>query len=205
MRELVLITDEWRGLNEELHVERSDFGATGWKWANTVAGIAGMYGCKSILDYGCGKNTLSRALPYHFDIQSYDPAIPDYSGDPAPADMVVSLDVLEHIEPGLLDNVLSHMRGLTLKIALFVVSTRASNKAMRDRRNAHVIIEPMPWWLERIGRHWRIIRAHDNSEMGYFHQWRRPLRKPTGACGRGTLRYNFTPTPGREFICLCTL
>lgn len=198
-----LISPEWKALNEQLHQERSDFGAGGWRWANAVHQLASEYGCFSILDYGCGKDTLAQMLP--LDIRSYDPAIPKYAAEPQPADMLVCTDVLEHIEPHLLEEVLRHTARLTKTVALFVVGTRASDKAMKDRRNAHLIIEPMNWWLTQIERHWRVVESGDMSTPPMLRRWRRPITKPRGAFGMKARGGGRVVSPaGKEFAAICT-
>lgn len=98
-----------------------------------------------ILDYGCGKSTLQQQLP--FKIQQYDPAVPKYSTLPDPADIVVCTDVLEHIEPDNLGNVLLHIHSLAKKAAFLVIATRPAKKILEDGRNAHLIVKDMVWWL----------------------------------------------------------
>lgn len=198
----MLISEQWRALNADLHERNPRFGAGGWRWANAVCGVAERYGCKTVLDYGCGKNTLAMQLNGALDVRSYDPAVPEFAADPEPADMLVSIDVLEHIEPELLDPTLDHMAGLTRKVALLLVGTRPSDKSMRDQRNAHLIIEPMGWWLERLGQRWRIVEAQDASESGFFRQWRRPMSRPRGVPPIKAPR-NIRMAPGMEFRCLC--
>jgi hypothetical protein len=80
----------------------------------------------------------------------YDPAIPGKDTLPSFADLVVSTDVLEHIEPDRLDSVLGHLRMLARKAVFVVVSLKDSNKILADGRNAHLIIRPSKWWLKRF-------------------------------------------------------
>ena len=56
---------------------------------------------QSILDYGCGQSRLLAALrlDYPVELLRYDPAIPKWSANPtARADLLLNIDVLEHIE-----------------------------------------------------------------------------------------------------------
>ena len=66
-----------------------------------------------MLDYGAGKGRLGEALrkmlPNPPVIHCYDPAAPEWAGEPAPCEMVVCIDVLEHVEPGYLDPVLDDL------------------------------------------------------------------------------------------------
>jgi 2-polyprenyl-3-methyl-5-hydroxy-6-metoxy-1,4-benzoquinol methylase len=101
-----------------------------------------------VLDYGCGKSTLAQNLP--FSIKQYDPAIPKYSMAPDRSDIVVCTDVLEHIEPHLIDDVLTDICRLTKLICFLVVARGPAKKFLEDGRNAHLIQEDEKWWLGKI-------------------------------------------------------
>jgi hypothetical protein len=55
--------------------------------------------------------------------------------------MVACIDVLEHIEPKLLENVLDDLQRVTREIGFFTVSTVLAEKTLADGRNAHLIVE----------------------------------------------------------------
>lgn len=139
-------TAEYAALQKQLH-EDASYGTSGHKHAQRIVQLARQLGTKDVLDYGRGKGTLARSLP--FQIKEYDPFVPGYDADPAPADLVVCSDVLEHIEPQCLESVLEHLYRLTNK-ALFVdVACRPAKKVLADGRNAHLIQwEPYKWLLE---------------------------------------------------------
>jgi hypothetical protein len=143
-----LISEEYRSLNENLHQTREDYGIGGHKWADLVTGLAEAIETKDVLDYGCGKSTLAMNIPYA--IKQYDPAIPKYSTLPSPADIVVCTDVLEHIEPEMIGEVLNHLQTLVKRVGFFVIATRPAKKKLADGRNAHLIIEPVRWWLNAL-------------------------------------------------------
>lgn len=150
-----LITDEYRELNRQLHEDRDDYGRSGEHYAEMVLQIATAIKAGTILDYGCGKQTLANKLP-HAPIIGYDPCIFGLDEPPAPADMVVCTDVLEHIEPALLDNVLDDLRALTKKVIFLTVATRPAKKTLADGRNAHLIVKPYDWWLPKLIERFRL-------------------------------------------------
>ncbi len=116
---------------------------------------------KSILDYGCGQSCLleSLALDPTPDLLRYDPAIPDYATPPSkPAELLVNIDVLEHIDEADLDDVLSQMRSLCEE-AIIVVDTSPAKHTLPDGRNAHVTLRSHDWWRERIERHFGPVYA----------------------------------------------
>lgn len=106
-----------------------------------------------LLDYGCGHNLSLKdnlAPTRGFRYQAYDPGVPDFADDPVPAEMVVCIDVLEHIEPDLLENVLDHLEELTEKVLFATVHTGPAGKILPDGRNAHLIQKPAEWWLPKF-------------------------------------------------------
>jgi hypothetical protein len=147
------ITERYRVLNRELHARAGGFGGKGRKWLPTVLAIAAHVDAQSLLDYGCGQGSLMLAIhealrkaPGRPRLTDYDPAIPGRDNEPAPADLVVCTDVLEHVEPGCLAAVLAHLRALTQKALFLVVALDPANKILSDGRNAHLIQEPPAWW-----------------------------------------------------------
>jgi 2-polyprenyl-3-methyl-5-hydroxy-6-metoxy-1,4-benzoquinol methylase len=164
-----LISDKMLQANRELHA-RDGYGGSGWKQAEAVVAYAQRLCARSILDYGCGEGTLRMALGkgskkrsivgmrWKGKVFEYDPAFVSRN-QLVKSDLVVCTDVLEHVEPKLLDNVLAHARGLTRKGAFFVVATRFSNKLLPDGRNVHLVVKGARWWVRKIGRAGFVIDA----------------------------------------------
>lgn len=122
----------------------------------------------TVLDYGAGRGSLAESLKPH-RCQQYDPGVKGLHVLPKPSDIVVCTDVLEHIEPTLLDNVLDHIERLTRERALIVISCRPANAVLPDGRNAHLIIETPDWWLEKImarGK-WKLLREVTDAKQLY--------------------------------------
>lgn len=157
----MLITENYRQLNKELHESRKDYGVGGHLAAAMVMDACQALNTRSVLDYGCGKSTLSAALP--FIIQEYDPAIEKHSKTPDPADIVVCMDVLEHIEPECLDAVLDDLKRVTKKYGIFTIATRPAVKTLADGRNAHLIVEPAKWWMLKIFDRFEVDRFNVND------------------------------------------
>ena len=178
---MALITPEYRELQQKLHATgKYALGVNSLSCAGMLAGIAEPGA--SVLDYGCGNGHLKPLLA-GYDVREYDPCIDGKDGKPEPADYVVCSDVLEHIEPDLLDNVLGHINSLTRKRALLIISTRPAGKTLADGRNAHLIIEDLAWWKERLGRIFRIEMDEErNSEAVFICEPARslPVLKPFG-------------------------
>ncbi|MHA2069721.1 MAG: hypothetical protein ACXABY_35610 [Candidatus Thorarchaeota archaeon] len=125
----------------------------GAKYGALISQIVDQAEIDHLLDYGCGSNlsltkTLKPKRPFKY--QCYDPGVKKYADPPIPADMVVSCDVLEHIEPEFLDDVLDHLQDLTQHILFVSIHTGPAGKVLEDGRNAHLIQQPMEWWLPKL-------------------------------------------------------
>lgn len=145
----MLISEKYRELNRKLHEERPDYGCTSSRYIPEIQSLAEAMGAQEILDYGCGKALLSQAVSRPRVI-NYDPAIGKWAGEPDPADLVVCIDVLEHVEPDCLEAVIRDLRRVTCRIGFFTVATKPAKKTLADGRNAHLIVENYRWWLPRI-------------------------------------------------------
>jgi hypothetical protein len=155
--------------NRQLHEERDDFGAYGHQWAPELIRIYKARGFSSLLDYGAGKQKLAQALAPEITVACYDPAVPEISARPVPADFVVCTDVLEHIEPECLTDVLADIAGLTRKLAFLEIATFPAAKTLPDGRNAHLIVEPPKWWLPKLNEHFAVqsVRVIDRRLIVY--------------------------------------
>lgn len=149
---MTLITEEYRKTQEELHATGT-YGVTGEKYAPIVSEMVNKLEVNHLLDYGCGSRlSLMKALKVDHQIkyQAYDPAVVKFSSAPVPAEMVCCIDVLEHIEEDMIDEVLDHLMELTEAVAFISISTGPASKTLSDGRNAHILQRPAEWWLPRL-------------------------------------------------------
>lgn len=152
-----VISEEYRELNKQLHATSEGYGTSGKGYRNNVRPLAD-WGRKPILDYGCGKGTLKEALGPAYTVYQYDPAVLEYCQSPEPCETVVCTDVLEHIEPDLLDNVLADLRRVTKGKAFFAIALKESTATLEDGRNAHLSLHPKEKWDEMLEKHgFRIV------------------------------------------------
>jgi hypothetical protein len=102
------------------------------------------------LDYGCGKGVILSHLNEKYpntEFIGYDPALPMWSNKPKNTfDMVFSNDVLEHIEPKYITDVLKDINQYANKYIWLRIDTQPARKELSDGRNAHLIIEDQKWW-----------------------------------------------------------
>jgi hypothetical protein len=158
LQESGLISQEYREEQQRLH-ETTVYGTASIAYAPLVSNIVNRMGITHLLDYGCGANTnLAKHLKVEHKLtyQAYDPGVPRFSRDPLPAQMLASIDVLEHIEPDCLDTVLNHMASLAEGVVFLSVDCGPAMKTLSDGRNAHLIQQPMEWWLPKLMERWKL-------------------------------------------------
>jgi hypothetical protein len=162
------ISDEYRRQQQELH-KNPNYGVASIGYAPIVQQLLQQFASRSLADYGAGKCNLKRKLDElgvkDFEYFPYDPAFPEY-GEPTPADLVCCIDVLEHIEPAYLENVLLDLKGIIRKYGFLTIHTGAAFKKLDDGRNAHLIQRPASWWLPVLSRHFEVI--HLQGATGGF-------------------------------------
>lgn len=118
---------------------------------------------KNIVDYGCGDGAMMEKIKEYFPnlvLLGYDPGVEQFSTLPDNADLLYSVDVLEHFEPSYIDIGIEKL----LTIADFHyhnIACHPAKKFLPDGRNCHLIIESPSWWLEKIGKiidkNWTIV------------------------------------------------
>lgn len=108
----------------------------------------------SILDYGCGQSRLLEALAPSGPVRllRYDPAIPAFAAEPRErVDLLLNIDVLEHIPEHDLADVVAHMASLC-RDAIIVADTRPAAAILPSGENAHCTLHPHAWWCDYLGR-----------------------------------------------------
>lgn len=149
-----LISAEYRDMNRAAHLKDPTYGVHAGKYAEMIIKLSKALNTTSILDYGCGKGFLGKAMP--FPIWEYDPAIPGKSDSPRPADIVVCVDVLEHIEPDKLEFVLDDLRRCMKKVGFFSIHLGAASKKYSNGKNMHLIQNGAGWWQKKLSRFFEI-------------------------------------------------
>ena len=156
-----LITDDYKELLAWEHANTpGKWGQTAKMYVNTIVAEAEDH--TNWLDYGAGHGGLGIAIKEKFGdtytINEYEPSRPD-SALPDPCEYVVCIDVLEHIEPDLIDNVLDDLQRVTVDKGYFTISCRLAAKILKDGRNAHLIVEQPEWWLPKLKARFRLLEC----------------------------------------------
>lgn len=170
-----LISDRYRAEQTHLHYGDADkpfkhkkanrkYGTGGPQFVEQLERLITQHSIIDALDYGCGKGLLAHLLS--IKVQCYDPAIGEYAALPSRADMVICLDVFEHIEPECLDAVLAHIRSVTGRFLFVSVSLKEAGRQLRDGRNAHLIVRSQHFWRQELERHgFSLVEAYSTAKM----------------------------------------
>jgi hypothetical protein len=169
-RQASLISEEYRALQQEMH-EHPGYGMASVRYAPLVAQFIERYEATEVLDYGAGKGRLGVALGEHLrkppTIHHYEPAVPKWSASPEPCRFVACIDVLEHIEPDRIENVLDDLKRVTAYVGFFSVETGPAKKFLPDGRNAHLIQQPTGWWLSKLIERFELV-AFSRMPRGFW-------------------------------------
>lgn len=152
-------TNEYKKELELLH-ERKTFGK-GKTIPLKVKQLLSTNEVSSMLDFGAGAGKTSASIREKFpDIKlyTYDPVTFPIKL-PKLVDLVFSSDVLEHVEPHLIDETIKDLSNRATKYQYHLIACHPAKKSLSDGRNAHLIIENPSWWKEKIQKlsDWEIV------------------------------------------------
>lgn len=160
MREVA--TKAYAAQLKKLHEDSGGFGvgSVTKKHYKTIQSLAEKREFGTLLDYGCGKGDFldfaQKNMP-NLTTHGYDVASDQYSNLPSGEfDLVISLDVMEHVEFGSISNVLSEIRDRTGKVFLCSVANYPAVKKLSDGRNAHVTQMPFGNWFSLFSAFFRV-------------------------------------------------
>ena len=147
------ISPEYKAHLQRMHSQNPEWGKSAVRFINRIRDMIDTEMPKHILDYGCGKASIARTLKGEYPniaLQLYDPGMPEYDHAPKIADMIICTDVLEHIEPDKIDDVLEHILSLMVKCGYFVIHTGDCGHRLPDGRPAHLLQQPQIWWEAKL-------------------------------------------------------
>ena len=113
---------------------------------------------KTVLDYGCGKAHFHKLLfnnrrtpgAPNINITGYDPAYLPFSNRPKEKfDLVLCIDVMEHVQEDQIDNVLKDIFSFSDKI-FFTITCYEATQTLLNGKNAHYTIKEPDWWKEKL-------------------------------------------------------
>jgi len=158
---MVLISDKHRDNYREYYKRLPSIDERPSRWQPYLESLMESFDAQTLLDYGCGGYPRLQEHMKHHAVTSYDPALPGHDYLPLnPFDLVVCIDVLEHVEPSTLDDVIDYLKHVTGKALLISVSTSPSTKLLPDGSPWHCHVQPKEYWDKKL-HHFGII---DNSD-----------------------------------------
>lgn len=146
-------------------------------YATIIKKIININNFTNLLDYRCGKaefyekNFISNNVEYPslkklwgVDIDLYDPCYIKYSNlnEHKKYDIVICIDVLEHIPEEDISSVLNLISSLTNKYIFLNVSCNEAVALLPNGENAHINIKEPQWWYEKI---LEIIKVRENLKI----------------------------------------
>jgi len=154
----LLCSPEYINLLKHEH-EKGAWGVTAQTLIEDIKKVMQKNTATEVLDYGCGAGGFKKALnDPSIKVYEYDPGVQGKDTIPKSCEFVICIDVLEHIEPEKLKDVLKDLRRVTKGMGYFTISTIPATRILEDGRNAHLIVEGYDWWIKQL-RNFTIINA----------------------------------------------
>lgn len=129
------------------HINPKNFKGTSLtEWIDDIDVLIHQQGITTILDYGCGK---AQCWPDHWRhiITGFDPAVDQFSHKPHDQfDLVLCIDVLEHVPEQCVEWVLSDIFNYARKWTFFDISCVPAGTRLPDGSNKHLCVRDPEWW-----------------------------------------------------------
>jgi 2-polyprenyl-3-methyl-5-hydroxy-6-metoxy-1,4-benzoquinol methylase len=117
---------------------------------------------ESVFDYGCGAGKYLKIFEnMKVPADGYDPNVTEYNKIPVGVyDIVLCLDVLEHVPEAELDNVLQAIESRAKKYAIFSICDASLWGKYKD--DTHVTCHSKMWWREKLSKYFKMVDTPDN-------------------------------------------
>tara|TARA_R100000005_G_C4979981_1_gene190021 strand:- start:774 stop:1502 length:729 start_codon:yes stop_codon:yes gene_type:complete len=181
------ISPEYLKTQEEMHTgfhKGMQYGSISYVlWDILIKPIVEKTNAKSVFDYGCGKQYLREYFEdMGIEYTGYDPAIEKYSTLDLSKqyDLVISIDVMEHVEVEYQETILEDMSKLSKGFILITISPCWAKKVLSDGRNAHICQAGPSYWLPKICKYSEPIHLANCLEdiPGFYVLSRKKIKKP---------------------------
>ena len=156
-----MISDNYKKILTDIH-DTSPFGKRS-KIPKYLAEFISEVKPTSILDFGCGKGKLIQRLQEDYPnivTTGYDPGNREFDTtlEGRHADLLISTDVLEHVEPEHIEHTLRYLSTKSRYI-YHLIALSPAKLILPDGRNAHLIQESPEWWKQKfLNLNYRIIK-----------------------------------------------
>lgn len=139
----------------------SKWGSTGGKYsgADVLSLLRNRAYITSVLDFGAGKASMAsfirEFLPREIEWTNYDPGMPKYDVLPdRQFDLVITTDVLEHVEPSKIYDTMLVLQELTGKVLYNDIACYPTGKLFGsgpyEGEDLHLIVEDPSWWRNQF-------------------------------------------------------
>ena len=174
----MLITQEYKQALFNLHT-RARWGVSAGKYAGDSVWqlLDARPEIQTILDYGCGEGALKKWIEdkgiTDRDWTLYDPGMLRYQEMPTGKfDLVITTDVLEHVEEITLNNVLKHLRELTGKYLYSEIACYLTRGTFEDGpykgHPHHINLKAPDVWRQRLEHpHFDVIESFPSLLEGW--------------------------------------
>ena len=180
------ISPEYLKTQEEMHTgfhKGMQYGSISYVlWDILIKPIVEKTNAKSVFDYGCGKQYLREYFEdMGIEYTGYDPAIEKYSTLDLSKqyDLVISIDVMEHVEVEYQETILEDMAKLSKGFHSNNNFSMLGKKVLSDGRNAHICQAGPSYWLPKICKYSEPIHlANCLEDIPGFYVLSRKKKKP---------------------------
>jgi hypothetical protein len=156
----MLITPEYKQTLLGIHA-KFQWGGTAGKYAgdSIISLLRANPEIQTILDYGCGEGSLKKWVEdkgiTDKDWTLYDPGVAEFQQVPERKfDLVITTDVLEHVEETMLDSVISHLRSMTGKFLYNEIACYFCNAKFQSGpytgQDLHINLKAPDMWAQRL-------------------------------------------------------
>ena len=170
-----MISEQYQKDLQKYRETNENWGSTGARnfGARLLAFLDERIGIYTILDFGCGTGSLRKYIEGNSDHPigwtEYDPGVVGKESLPEGTfDLIVSIDVLEHIEPDQLTDVLDWMTRHSRAQYHYIACSPDKGPPLPDGSNAHKIVQLPIWW------------RHQFSDRGTVMFWSHEEKRKTG-------------------------
>jgi hypothetical protein len=156
-----MISKEYKKILTDIH-DNTPFGKRS-KVPKHLADFIKEINPSTIIDFGCGKGRLVQRLTEDYPnigVSGYDPGNREFSTplDNRYAELLISTDVLEHVEPEHIEKTLEYLSSKS-KYIYHLIALSPAKLILPDGRNAHLIQESPEWWKQKfLNLNYRIIK-----------------------------------------------
>ena len=160
-----LVSPHYKKLLQHEH-STSDWGIMAGKMIDKLEAFLSENGATEVLDYGAGSSSFKKSLTLDtVKVYEYDPGVPELDIVPDPKEYTICIDVLEHIEPELIDSVIKDLARVTKKKGYFTIAMYPAQRILKDGRNAHLILEDTSWWVTKLCNYFNITNLKEVNKQ----------------------------------------